>query len=168
MQLTQFSDYSLRLVLYLAAHEDELVTLQEVSQAYGISQHHLVKVAARLIEQGIVASVRGRNGGLRLNRAPAAINIGALVRATEPHFTLVECFDAETQYLPDRFCLRTEVGDCARRRTRFSACSIGTPSPIFSTRAGTHSLVASPHDGMSCAALRSVECRACNVCGFTR
>ena len=100
MQLTQFSDYSLRLVLYLAAHEDELVTLQEVSQAYGVSQHHLVKVAARLIEQGIVASVRGRNGGLRLNRTPAAINIGALVRATEPHFTLVECFDAERNTCP--------------------------------------------------------------------
>src|SRR6187549_1539581 len=67
MQLTQFSDYSLRLVLYLATHEDQLVTLQEVSQAYGVSQHHLVKVAARLIEEGIVSSVRGRNGGLRLN-----------------------------------------------------------------------------------------------------
>ena len=105
MQLTQFSDYSLRLVLYLAAHPGELVTLQRVSEAYGISQHHLVKVTARLIERDVVASVRGRNGGLRLNRPPEAINIGELVRATEPHFNLVECFDAGTNTCPiDKAC----------------------------------------------------------------
>ena len=105
MQLTQFSDYSLRLALYLAAHPHQLVTLQEVSEAYGISQHHLVKVTGRLIEHGVVASVRGRNGGLRLNRAPEAINIGELVRMTEPHFNLVECFDADTNTCPiDKAC----------------------------------------------------------------
>jgi len=105
MQLTQFSDYSLRLALYLAAHPHQLVTLQEVSEAYGISQHHLVKVTGRLIEHGVIASVRGRNGGLRLNRAPEAINIGELVRMTEPHFNLVECFDADTNTCPiDKAC----------------------------------------------------------------
>ena len=100
MQLTQFSDYSLRLVLYLATHPGQLVTIQEVSDAYGVSHHHLAKVMARLIEQGTVASVRGRNGGLRLNRPPEAINIGELVRATEPHFNLVECFDSERNTCP--------------------------------------------------------------------
>jgi Rrf2 family nitric oxide-sensitive transcriptional repressor len=100
MQLTQFSDYSLRLALYLAAHPGQLVTLQEVSAAYGVSQHHLVKVTARLIELGIVASVRGRNGGVQLARPPEAINIGQLVRATEPHFNLVECFDPDTNTCP--------------------------------------------------------------------
>lgn len=100
MQLTQFSDYSLRLALYLATHPDAVVTVQEVSRAYGVSSHHLVKVAARLIEQGIVVGVRGRNGGLRLNRSPSEINIGALLRATEPHFTLVECFDLEHNTCP--------------------------------------------------------------------
>jgi Rrf2 family nitric oxide-sensitive transcriptional repressor len=105
MQLTQFSDYSLRLVLYLATHEGQIVTLQEVSQAYGVSQHHLVKVTARLVDEGLVVSVRGRNGGLRLNRAPVEINIGELVRATEPHFDLVECFDAERNTCPiDHAC----------------------------------------------------------------
>jgi Rrf2 family nitric oxide-sensitive transcriptional repressor len=105
VQLTQFSDYSLRLALYLATHPDQLVTLQQVSEAYGISQHHLVKVTGRLIEHGIVASVRGRNGGLRLNRAPEAINIGDLVRITEPHFDLVECFDPLTNTCPiDKAC----------------------------------------------------------------
>jgi Rrf2 family nitric oxide-sensitive transcriptional repressor len=105
MQLTQFSDYSLRLALYLATHDGQLVTLQEVSRAYGISQHHLVKVTARLVETGVVSSVRGRSGGLRLNKRPADINIGELVRSTEPHFDLVECFDAEHNTCPiDRAC----------------------------------------------------------------
>jgi Rrf2 family nitric oxide-sensitive transcriptional repressor len=105
MQLTQFSDYSLRLALYLATHPGQLVTLQEVSEAYGISQHHLVKVTGRLIEHGVVVGVRGRRGGLRLNRAPEAINIGELVRTTEPHFNLVECFDPDTNTCPiDKAC----------------------------------------------------------------
>ena len=100
MQLTQFSDFSLRLVLYLATHRETVVTLQEVSEAYGISQHHLVKVAKRLIDAGLVASVRGRRGGLRLDREPSAIRIGDLVRMTEPHFNLVECFDGERNTCP--------------------------------------------------------------------
>ena len=105
MQLTQFSDYSLRLVLYLATHTDRPVSIQEVSQAYGVSPHHLVKVSQRLIEHGLVASVRGRRGGLRLNRPPGEINVGRLVRATEPHFNLVECFDPATNTCPiDRAC----------------------------------------------------------------
>jgi Rrf2 family transcriptional regulator, nitric oxide-sensitive transcriptional repressor len=100
VQLTQFSDYSLRLVLYLGSHPDRPASIQEVSRAYGISPHHLVKVAQRLIETGDVTSVRGRRGGLRLGRPPAEINVGRLVRATEPHFKLVECFDADTNTCP--------------------------------------------------------------------
>jgi Rrf2 family nitric oxide-sensitive transcriptional repressor len=105
MQLTQFSDYSLRLALYLAVHPAQVVTLRQVSAAYGISQHHLVKVTGRLVELGVVRSVRGRNGGMQLNRPADAINIGELVRATEPHFNLVECFDAGTNTCPiDKAC----------------------------------------------------------------
>src|SRR5262245_50085067 len=100
MQLTQFSDYSLRLLLYLAAHPDRAVALQEISQAYGVSHHHLVKVSQRLIARGLVSSVRGRNGGLRLARPAEEINIGKLVRSTEPHMNLVECFDKETNTCP--------------------------------------------------------------------
>ena len=100
MQLTRFSDYSLRVLLYLATHQDRLVSIREVSRAYGVSHHHLVKVVQRLLEKELIASTRGRGGGLRLNRPPAAINIGALVRATEPHFDLVECFDRATNTCP--------------------------------------------------------------------
>ena len=100
MQLTQFSDYSLRLLLYLAAHPDRLVPIDEVSRAYGVSHHHLVKIVQLLVDRQLVASTRGRGGGLRLNRAPAEINVGALVRLTEPHFDLVECFDRTTNTCP--------------------------------------------------------------------
>ena len=100
MQLTRFSDYSLRVLLYLAAHPDRLVSIDEMSRAYGVSHHHLVKVVQRLVSQRLVASTRGRGGGLRLNRAPADINVGVLVRATEPHFDIVECFDRDTNTCP--------------------------------------------------------------------
>lgn len=100
MRLTQFSDYSLRMVLYLAMHPDRAVSIQEMSRAYGLSSHHLVKVTRRLVDAGVVASVRGRNGGLRLSRPPGEINVGKLVRMTEPHLDLVECFDRQTNTCP--------------------------------------------------------------------
>jgi Rrf2 family nitric oxide-sensitive transcriptional repressor len=90
----------LRVLLYLAAHQERLVSINEISRAYGVSHHHLVKVVQRLLERDLIASTRGRGGGLRLNRPPGAINIGALVRATEPHFDLVECFDREANTCP--------------------------------------------------------------------
>jgi len=100
MQLTLFSDYSLRILLYLTAHRGRRVTLPEISTAYGISQNHLVKVVQRLIEEGWVESVRGRGGGLSLAREPSEINIATVVRVTEPHMNLVECFDARTNTCP--------------------------------------------------------------------
>jgi Rrf2 family transcriptional regulator, nitric oxide-sensitive transcriptional repressor len=100
MQLTLFSDYSLRVLLYLTAHRDRVVALPEISKAYGISQNHLIKVMQRLVAEGWIESVRGRGGGVRLAREPRDINIAAVVRATEPHLDLVECFNAETNTCP--------------------------------------------------------------------
>ena len=100
MQLTRFSDFSLRLLLYLATHAPRLVPVGEVAQAYGISPHHLVKIVQLLVDQRLVTSVRGRRGGLRLNIDPTEINVGALVRVTEPHFNLVECFDRARNTCP--------------------------------------------------------------------
>jgi Rrf2 family nitric oxide-sensitive transcriptional repressor len=100
MQLTLFSDYSLRVALYLGTHPDRLVPAAEISDAYGISHAHLVKVVQRLVELAVVETVRGRGGGLRLCRPPGAIQVGALVRATEPHLDLVECFDRATNTCP--------------------------------------------------------------------
>jgi Rrf2 family nitric oxide-sensitive transcriptional repressor len=120
MQLTLFSDYSLRVLLYLSIHHDRRVPLPEISAAYGISQHHLVKVVQRLVEEELIESVRGRGGGLRLGRPPREINIAAVVRMTEPTLTLVECFDARTNTCPiDAACgLKTAL---ARAQKAFFA-----------------------------------------------
>jgi len=100
MQLTLFSDYSLRVLLYLTMHRQRRVTVTEISSAYGISQHHVVKVVQRLIGKGLVESARGRGGGLLLAREPAQVNVGDVVRLTEPHMNLVECFDPKTNTCP--------------------------------------------------------------------
>ena len=100
MQLTLFSDYSLRIALYLASHPERRCSVDEISRAYGISRAHLVKIVQRLTELEVVSATRGRGGGLRLARAPEDINVGALVRATEPHFDIVECFDMATNTCP--------------------------------------------------------------------
>lgn len=100
MRLTQFSDYALRTVLFLGAHPSRLVSVTEVASAYGISYHHLTKVASMLVDAGVVEAVRGRNGGLRLAKLPSDINIGWLVRQTEPDMALVECFDHAANACP--------------------------------------------------------------------
>jgi Rrf2 family nitric oxide-sensitive transcriptional repressor len=100
MHLTQFSDYSLRVAIYLACHPERVVSVEEVSRAFGISRHHLVKVVQVLTELGVVEAQRGRGGGMRLAKDPSQINVGWLTRRTEPHFDLVECFNAETNTCP--------------------------------------------------------------------
>jgi Rrf2 family nitric oxide-sensitive transcriptional repressor len=100
MHLTQFSDYGLRVVIYLGCRPGQWVSVEKISQAYGISRHHLVKVVQRLTDLGVIESQRGRGGGMRLALLPSAINIGWLVRRTEPHFDLVECFNPATNTCP--------------------------------------------------------------------
>ncbi len=100
MHLTQFSDYALRVALYLACHPETRVSVEEISRAYGISRHHLVRVVQSLNELGVVESQRGRGGGMRLARDPSEINVGWLIRRTEPHFHLTECFDPATNTCP--------------------------------------------------------------------
>lgn len=95
MRLTQFSDYSLRLLLYLAERAETSCTIGEIAEWYGISKPHLVKVAHNLVKLGYVASTQGKGGGLRLAKAAAQINIAVLVKRTEPDFHVVECFDKE-------------------------------------------------------------------------
>src|SRR5471032_96611 len=95
MRLTSFTDYTLRTLLYLGANRDRLVTIQDIADMHVISKNHLMKVVYQLGLSGIIETVRGRNGGMRLKREPADINIGALVRETETDFYMAECFDRE-------------------------------------------------------------------------
>lgn len=92
MQLTQYTDYALRTLLYLAVTEEN-VTITEIAERYSISRNHLVKVVHNLGKLGYITTIRGRQGGLRLARAPEQINLGDVVRRTEPNFHLVECFN---------------------------------------------------------------------------
>ncbi len=116
MRLTQFSDYALRTLLFLGVHRDRLVPVAEVARSYHVSYNHLTKVAALLVEIGAVESVRGRGGGLRLALEPAEINIGWLVRRTEPDFHLVECFDRASDTCPiTSHCMLRRVLQDAQR-----------------------------------------------------
>lgn len=94
MRLTKHSDYALRVLLYVASlDEARLVSNEEVSAAYGISGHHLIKVVGKLGKAGFLDVKRGRNGGFRLARPADQIRIGEVVAATEPDFALVECLE---------------------------------------------------------------------------
>jgi Rrf2 family nitric oxide-sensitive transcriptional repressor len=97
MHITRYTDYSLRVLVYLAVSGDRLVTIQDVADSYDISKNHLMKVVHQLNLKGYIETVRGKNGGMRLRRQPSSINIGALVRDTEPDFNLVECFSENNQ-----------------------------------------------------------------------
>lgn len=100
MRLTSYTDYTLRTLMYLGINRDKLVTIQDIADLHAISKNHLMKVVYQLGLSGIVETVRGRNGGLRLKREPADINIGAVIRETETDFYMAECFDRVNNSCP--------------------------------------------------------------------
>lgn len=97
MQLTQYTDYSLRVLIYLGVNEERLATITDISVSYGISRNHLVKVVHQLGQHGYIETRRGKGGGIRLSRIPAEINIGEVIRRSEGNFDIVECFNSERQ-----------------------------------------------------------------------
>lgn len=100
MQLTSYTDYSLRALLYLGTHQDRLVTISEISEYHGISRNHMVKVVHNLGKNGFVQTVRGKSGGVRLALKPEEIILADVVRLTEPHMNIQECFSKETNTCP--------------------------------------------------------------------
>lgn len=108
MRLTYLTDYSLRVLMYVGAVPDRLVTIQEIAQGYGISENHLMKVVHGLAQHGFIETVRGRGGGIRLARPTSDITVAAVIRAVEDDFALVECFRT------DNTCRITDV--CRLRR----------------------------------------------------
>ena len=104
MRLTTFSDYALRVLMYAGMAGDRLITIEEAAEAYNISRAHLMKVVNILTKTGYLKGVRGRAGGITLACPPEEINLGAVVRATEPDFALVECFGAGNECRITRSC----------------------------------------------------------------
>lgn len=95
MQLTYYTDYSLRVLMYLAIRRGRIANISEIAECYGISRNHLVKVVHNLARGGFIKSYRGKGGGIELARDLKEINIGEVVRYTEGPLKPVECFDVE-------------------------------------------------------------------------
>lgn len=100
MHLTLHADYSLRVLFYLAAHSDRLVATGEVSEAYGISKNHLVRVVQELGRHGYIEVRPGRSGGIALARPASQIGVGDVIRRMEPHLDLLECFNEAENTCP--------------------------------------------------------------------
>jgi len=96
MQLTLYTDYSLRVLIYLMLMNDKPVTISEIADYYNVSRNHLVKIVHNLGLLGYITTMRGKGGGMTLARPPEKINIGEVVRKVEPNFNIVECFSEES------------------------------------------------------------------------
>jgi Rrf2 family transcriptional regulator, nitric oxide-sensitive transcriptional repressor len=104
MKLTAFTDYSLRVLIYLAAQPGQRATIAQIATAFDVSEHHLVKVVHFLGKQGWLRNVRGKGGGLELGEQPGDIVVGRVVRATEGSAQVAECFGetgGDCQIAPD-------------------------------------------------------------------
>lgn len=148
MRLTQWSDYSLRVLMYCAACDgrEKPVTITEIAEAHGISRSHLMKIVVMLAAQGWIETTRGRNGGLRLALAAHGLSVGTVLRHTETDLALVECFDpvANTCRLDQRCRLKHVLAraldrflseldgvtlDQLVRRTSTAGASAALPAP---------------------------------------
>lgn len=100
MQLTSFTDYSLRLLVYAAVHRGARCQTADVAAMFGISRHHVVKVVNELAHLGYLETTRGRDGGFALAQAPDQVRLGDVVRHTEGSIAIVECFEPRTNTCP--------------------------------------------------------------------
>jgi Rrf2 family nitric oxide-sensitive transcriptional repressor len=144
MHLTQWTDYTLRVLMYCAASQtrEQPVTISEIAEGYGISRSHLTKIVQELAAQGLLDTTRGRGGGMRLSKPAAEINLGAVVRATETDFTLVECFDpALNQCRLSQHCrLKSVLGQALE--SYFAVLDGVTLADLVATRPSTAALPA--------------------------
>ncbi len=141
MRLTTMTDYSLRLLMYVAQRPGQLCTIAEVANAYGISEAHLMKITHQLGLAGHLETVRGKGGGMRLARPPEDINLGAVVRSVEPDFNLVECMATGNNCTLTGRCRLTAVvgGALQRFLGHLDGYSLADVLPPAAATTGTHS-----------------------------
>ena len=108
MRITQYTDYALRVLIYLGLESEKRSTIGEIAERYVISRSHLMKVVNQLVQEGFVEGVRGKGGGIRLAKPAEQIRIGDVVRKIEPDLAIVECFGPGTQ------CVITPACDLKR------------------------------------------------------
>lgn len=118
MRLTVYSDYALRLLMFLAVRGNTLATIPQIAKAYNISSNHLMKVVHQMGQAGYIETVRGRSGGMRLARPASDIVLGEVIRFTEPDMDIVPCFALENQDCPLRRACRLRSA-LDRARTAF-------------------------------------------------
>ena len=113
MRLSSFSDYSLRVLMYLGIQPDRLATIGEIAAAHQISENHLMKVVHQLGRGGYIETVRGKGGGMRLAREPQDIVLGDVLRQTEGDFAMAECFADDSSCRIQAACQLRRVLDQA-------------------------------------------------------
>ena len=96
MRLSEYTDYTLRVLMCCAAQTERLLTIGEIAESLQVSKNNLMKIVNDLARQGMLETIRGRGGGIRLLQPAVSIRIGDVVRASETDFRMVECFDPNT------------------------------------------------------------------------
>lgn len=119
MRLTAYTDYAMRVLIRLALQPERLTTIADIARDYDVSENHLMKVVHQLGVAGLIDTVRGRNGGLRLRKPPAAISVGRVVRLMEPDMDIVPCFNDSSGCVIEPACLLK--GALAEARDAFLA-----------------------------------------------
>lgn len=109
MKLTRYTDYSLRVLMYVGLRPNQPTTMSEIAGAYGISRNHVMKVVYELGQMGYLKTTRGKHGGIELGRNADEINIGRFVRDTEKNLEIVECFGAKNECLITSACVLKSV-----------------------------------------------------------
>lgn len=115
MHITKYTDYSIRVLIYLAVQGSELCTIKNIASSYGISKNHLMKIVQVLNAKGYLTAIRGKNGGLRLQGSPTDINLGELVQDLESEKPMVECFGPDNQCIITQSCQLKDIFAEARQ-----------------------------------------------------
>lgn len=113
MQLSKFSDYAFRALMFLALNNDKLCNIEEMASKLEISEHHLKKIINKLAKTDYITSIKGRNGGIKLGKSPSEINLGDILKITEDNLNIVQCFKTKENcpYFSEKCKLREIINN---------------------------------------------------------